>query len=399
MRRVRERSIRRALLPLAAIGVVVQAGTGASIAACKIPSPFAVYQCGDRAYFDPPPEGSGAVTAVFWQIGYGNAVLNSGEGSSGTGLLPSGRFMGVDSGLLGVRLIGAREALRDDRVPEGAICLAPLSWADRGIDGCPDNVRDPNMLGPDDGMLNPRFDTRAFRKEGRIVETDDRIQDYPMAVLLREENGRYFAVAAVASAERKEAGDLRIGHFTFADVREGKRNPLTGAPNVIAWQSAPAPSVEVIGEGAAGAAPPWRVQVAWPPVSLPGDASHRPSGAYGIENPGGGVGVADMGSLVAYVVEKAHVSSGMIGPNGYPVQDVLLWEEAVETAENRTILEIEDDTCLRIAVQLGKRPRTRTVSVDNCALGRCGDIGYRVTGRAVCLEGSVLKGAGRGPGR
>src|SRR5258706_7902466 len=46
----------------------------------------------------------------------------------------------------------------------------------------------------------------------------------------------------------------------------------------------------------------WRVGASWAPVTIATDGSRIPSKAYLLDNPGKGVGVADMGSLVAYDV-------------------------------------------------------------------------------------------------
>jgi hypothetical protein len=116
-----------------------------------------------------------------------------------------------------------------------------------------------------------------------------------------------------------------------------------------------------------------------------------------VTNPGKGVGVADMGPLVRYAVEKVHLTLSMMDDDGYPIKEILVWEAAAEADNAEAELELGEDNCLRIAVHLGKRPRTRAVSVNTCALGRCGDVGYRVTGPPACLEGELLRAAGRRP--
>jgi hypothetical protein len=365
-------------------------------AVCKRGIGFAVMECADRAYVAPVPEGGGAVSALFWQIGFGNALINNGEGSTGTGVFPLGVFSGNDSGLFSMALTDAREHLRDDRVPPGALCIDPANWGNTGVDGCCDDARDPNQRGAEDSMLNPTFDTRVQIKEGRFVPTLDRVQDYPMAILLKEDTGAWFAVAAVASRDRGDVlEDLRSGNYTFGAVQDGAANPLTGLRNVIPWQGTPVPTVKVLGPApgadSASEGPRWRASVRWEGVSFPSDLSHRPSEAYEIDNPGHGAGVADMGRLVTYVVEAVHLTSIMIDENGYPLRDLLVWEPVKETSESEAILDFQEDTCLRIAVHFGKRSRTRSVSVNECALGRCGDIGYKVAGPSVCLEGDLLR--------
>lgn len=385
------------LLALAAIALVPQPAG----AECKRGLTFPIYQCADRAWIAPLPEGTGLVSGVFWQIGYGNAVVNNGLGSAGVGIGPAGVFSGNDSGLRVMALRDALSSIGDPRVPRGALCVDPLNWSDEGVDGCCDNVRDPNLIASADAMLNPYFDARTLKKEGKAVLTLEKMQDFPMAVLLKEDTGRYFAAAVVASSARPERlDDFRAGQFSFADVKDGEPNVLTGSANVIPWQKTPEARLQITGpsegSGAAGGRS-WRARVAWDPVRLPSDLSHRPSEAYRIDSPGRGVGTSDMGPLVAYRVEAARLTQAMIGADGYPMSALLLWEPLETTVETQAILDFPEDTCVRIAVHLGTQPRTRSVSAAECALGHCGDVGYTVTGPPVCIEGELLRGASRGP--
>ena len=78
----------RALAVLAAVAAM-SAGPGA-FAGCLDFGGFAVFQCADRAYFNPPSVAGTAVNSTFWQVGFGNATLNNGSGTAGTGIgLPS----------------------------------------------------------------------------------------------------------------------------------------------------------------------------------------------------------------------------------------------------------------------------------------------------------------------
>jgi hypothetical protein len=389
--------MRRSRLPALSVALLL-AFPGLCEAVCGNSAGFAIHHCGDRAWFEPPPEGSGAVRAVFWQIGFGNAAISNGRGSNGLGVAPAGTFNGNDSGLAELPLLSASRLLADARVPEGSLCLGPANWGSRGVDGCCDNRRDPASI-RNDGFLNPYFDAGLFRSEGRFVRSLRRVEDYPMAVLLTEEMGLYFAVAAVAVASRGgDPEDLRPGNFTFADVRNGKPNPVTGARNVIPWQEAPRVRLEVLGPaaGAEERSPrAWNVRASWEPVLLYSDDSRIPSEAHAIDNPGKGVGVADMEPLVRYRVEKSPIPEALVDDEGYPAPDLLLWETAAETEEGSALIELEEDACVRVAVRLGRAPRTRSVSAGECSLGRCGDIGYAVPGPPACLEGPLLRGAAR----
>jgi len=379
----------RLAVPLALSSVMLLAAAGPEpLASCRKSGGFAVYQCGDRAWFDAPPPGTGSITALFWQIGYGNALINNGSGTGGVGIAPPGVFSGNDSGLFTVSLVDARKAIGDDRVPEGALCLGPANWENVGIDGCCDNARDPDMQQPMDGLLNPLFEPRSLIRLRSFEATGARIQDYPLGVLLREETLGYFAVAAVATMERSGLEDVRQGHYTLADVKEGGLNPLSGAKNVVPWQKAPEARVEMQKplEGDL-----WRLKVVWDPVRVPGDATHRPSEAFEMDTPGHGVGVADMGPLVTYEIQKVRLIPTLIDASGYPMREVLPWERSLLTGETSAEVDLEADACLRVVVHLGLVPRTRSASAKECSLGHCGDVGYLVAGPPVCRKGPLLK--------
>jgi hypothetical protein len=366
-------------------------------AACKETAGFPVFQCGDRAYFEAPPDGAGAVRGRFWQLGYGNGYISNGEGISGMGMAPAGVFNGNDNGLWPVPVVAAASLAAEagSPFPEGALCLGPVNWGNGGVDGCCDNQR---ALGPhsaSDGMLNPNYDLRRLRDEGHFALTTDGQGDFPMAILLTEETGRFFAVAAVASMERStEAPDGRLGHYTLGDVVDGSPNPLTGARNAIPWQRAPAIRFDAAGEAPApapGAPAAWSYRATWDPITLPSDRSHRPSTAGRLE--GSGVGVADMGPLVSYTVEKVSLIPGMFDAGGLIRTGVLLWERAGRTTEPAMSLALGEDTCVRVVVQLGRVPSTGRIAPLPCALGLCGDIGFEIPGPALCLEGPLLAGA------
>ena len=378
------------VVPAAAAALILLASMTPLSASCRRSGGFAIYQCGDGAYFDAPPPGTGAVTALLWQLGYGNSLTNNGDGSNGAGIAPAGVFSGNDSGLFRVGLVDARAALRDPRVPDGAICLGPANWGSIGFDGCCDNARDPNLVSGMDGLLNPEFDPRELNLAKIFIAAPERVQDYPMAVLLRDETGSHFAAAAIGTMKRATLEDVRVGHYSFGDVTEGVPNARNGARNVIPWQRVPDLRLEVAGPGTEHQ---WRVRATWQAASVAGDGSHRPSEAYGIDNPGHGVGVADMGPLVAYHVERAHLSQAFISEEGYALREALSWERVATTSEPAATLEIAEDDCLRAVVDLGLPPRTTAVSGRECSLGRCGDVGYSLAGLPMCLEGPVLRAA------
>ncbi|MBI3447625.1 MAG: hypothetical protein HY049_01700 [Acidobacteria bacterium] len=386
--------VRRAMILLARCGLVAALGITAAApasAACRKPGGFAIFQCSDRGYFEPPPEGTSQITALFWQVGFGNAVVNNGDGTGGAGIAPLGVFSGNDNGLWRVPLADARTALGDARVPEGSVCLASANWIDRGVDGCCDNMRDPEMLSAMDGFLNPLFDPRLLQKTGDLAPAPERLQDYPMAILLRDESSAWFAVAAVATAPRTGLGDIRQGAFSFGGIIDGNPNPVTSTRNAVPWQRSPAATLSVAGPG--GEPDSWRVGATWGAVTIATDGSRIPSQAHALDNPGKGVGVADMGPLVAYDIQTAHLSDALIDEAGYPIGAALVWDTIATVTETRAEVEVPEDTCLRVAAHFGKVPGTRSVSLAECAVGHCGDVGYVVPGPAQCLEGPALKGS------
>src|SRR5262249_41640099 len=156
--------------------------------------------------------------AVFWQIGYGNGRLASGEpqDSLGTGMSDPATFNGNDNGLFVVDLADARLAIGSSLVPPGALCLDRNNWGDTGVDGCCDDVRDPNQPAADDDLLNPIIAVyRPYYGNSYLL---DWVQDYPMATLLTEGSGRFFAFAAVATSPRAGASDARPGDYRFGLV-------------------------------------------------------------------------------------------------------------------------------------------------------------------------------------
>src|SRR5260221_8947964 len=247
---IRSRRLSRHLAGAFSLLFVLLAITDPLAASCHSAGGFAIFQCGDRGWFEPPPEGAGQVKALFWQIGFGNALINNGLGFNGIGIAPLGVFSGIDNGLAPVPVVDARSALGDPKVPEGSLCLGPVNWGNNDVDGCCDNARDPNMQGAMDGFLNPEFEPQVLRRKGSLLASTGRVQDYPMAVLLREESARWFAVAAASASARVGIEDLRPGAFSFGAVTGGAANPISGARNVIPWQKVP--EIRLTAEGRAG---------------------------------------------------------------------------------------------------------------------------------------------------
>jgi hypothetical protein len=304
-----------------------------------------------------------------------------------------GIFSGIDNGLFRVVPVDARRALHDPNVPQGSLCLPPLNWGDVDVDGCCDNERDPNLMGAMDGFLNPEFDPQIWRRKGSFVAQPERVQDYPMAVLLREETARWFAVAAVSASARIEMEDVRSGDFSFGKVADGERNAIDGARNVIPWQKVPEIRLTAAG---ASPAPPWRFHAAWAAATVPTDGVHHPSKAPTIDNPGHGVGAADMGPLVWYQLQTVRLSPSYINDAGRLIKEALPWETVASLHGTEGELDLGEDACARVKVNFGLMPRTPEVTIDGCAVGHCGDVGFGVAGPPLCVEGPVLRGLAAG---
>jgi hypothetical protein len=208
--------------------LVLGASAGDAAAVCTEFGGSAVFQCGDLAFFAPVPDpnfapaadpATGRITniaAVFWQIGFGNATLNTGLGSLGTGNSDPATFNGNDSGLAAVDLADARAATGSAAVPPGSVCLRNNNWGNFRIDGSCDNHRTALLLAiNNDDILNPYYDVYYARNGYPGRYSLDWQQDYPMAALLKTLDGRFFAFAAVSTMNRGNQGNGEDGPCNF----------------------------------------------------------------------------------------------------------------------------------------------------------------------------------------
>jgi hypothetical protein len=412
-------------------------GVGGAFAACIEFGGFAVFQCGDRAYFAPPPfsvnldpnNRATNVTGAFWQIGFGNDTSNNGLGTTGTGNSGSlaTTFNGNDGGTVKVDLISARAIIGDTRVPNGALCLGNNNWGNTGVDGCCDNVRDTGVSMPggltNDDILNPYFNAYYSASGVRGVYSIIWQQDYPMAFLLKDTTGRYFAYAAVATLYRANTGgngpcvdpnsgflpgtnaaacDFRVGDYELKGIVNGTANALDATKlNVVPWQEVPQPKIactsNCIGTGNR------TVNVTFPAIILYSDASHRPSANPQIApqnaTRAAGVGVGDIATkfpLLRYQLELAAVNSSNLDPNGVVVPATLTWGNTGPEVTTNAVngLSIPSDSCLRVKVLFGKKQETATTTPANCRIGMCGDVGYQSVrsdlGGITCVGGALL---------
>lgn len=393
--------MKRGLRALAVMTAVAAAMAGPqAFAVCNELGGFAIFQCADRAYFAPPPAGAGTVSGVFWQIGFGNNMLNTAQGSNGTGNSGPSTFNGNDSGNWAVDTADALSVIGDSRIPAGALCLRNNNFGNAGIDGCCDNFRDTSLPGGtgDDGILNPIYNVYYARNGYPGMASQDWVVDYPVAVLFTESSGNFFAAAAVATMPRTDVNDVRVGFYNFKDVSNGTTNPITGVNNIIPWQRIPGnrdasdPNTNFVRNttfvpGDTGQAK--TLDLGWVQAVVHNDASSRPSTNGTVT--GGGVGVAEMGGLVRYVVETQAIVDGnnpfgSLNPNG--------WTAVHTTAGDTAQIVVNPDTCVRLHTYFGKTPQTTTTSTANCRLGLCGDLGYDVVSKPACIGGPLASDGG-----
>jgi len=391
--------MKRGLKALAVLAAVAMASAGPlAFAVCSELGGFAIFQCAERAWFEPPPAGAGAVTSAFWQIGYGNNTLNTGLGSSGTGMSGLTTFNGNDSGNWNLELVDARARLNDTRVPLGALCLSNNNWGNAGIDGCSDDFRDPGLPGGtgDDGILNPLYDVYYARNGYPGQASNGWVVDYPIAVLLKEASGHWFAIAAVATMPRTGPDDLRVGDFNFKWIANGTANPITtGVNNIVPWQripgdrdpADPATNFVVAATFVPGNTNTTKVlDLQWSGVTIHSDLSTRPTTNSTMFAPG--AGTADMPGLVRFVVETQAVVDGnnpygTLNPAGWA--PVLTVYPPAHTAQ----ITVNPDTCVRLHTYFGKEPQPVPPSNADCRLGKCGDLGYEVFGHPACIGGPL----------
>jgi len=391
-RLLRYAAITQALLLLQA------AGSNVLLAGCtNLGSGFAVFQCGYIGWFAPPPPVAGTVHAVWWQLHYGNGTLTNGLGGGGalegTGMSSPSTFNGNDSGYFDPVLTQAALVLPqyEPYVPAGALCSNyENSWSQPGVDGCVDN---PRTTADDDDILNPYFDATygtSYCNAYYSAYTLDRQIDYPMAILLTESNGSYFALAAVANIPRGATPDERCrstseGFFDLASVVDGDPNPVFPARNnIIPWQPIPSPGVRMITSTDPSDPLSDRLVVLdWSPgVRLVSDQSSRPSTRV-LSNPGNGVGVLDQGALVRYVVESA----ALVWP-GLPVDpNTLVWSPVLTTSDTSAVVTVPADSAIRLRIVLGVAPATSSWTIASCRTGQCGDMGFEMTGPLELIPG------------
>lgn len=398
--------MKRGLKALAVLAAVAAAVAGPdAFAVCGEFGGFAIYQCAENAYFGDLPAGAGTVSGVFWQIGFGNATLNSGLGSNGTGNSGPTTFNGNDNALFTPDVVNARTTLGNPAIPAGSVCFRNNNWGNTNVDGCCDDFRDTSLPGGtgDDGVLNPEYDVYYARNGYPGIPSDDWKVDYPMGFLLKESTGHWFAVAAVGTTPRTGPTDVRVGDYNLKYVNNGDPNPLLpGQNNVIPWQRIPGdrvasdPSTNLV-RNSAFADPNDKLgsnrilDIAWNAAVLYSDNSVKPSTNGTIANPGHGVGIADMGGLIRYVVETQGVVNpsdpyGSLNPNGWTAAATVLPPDA------NTQITVPPDTCVRLHTIFGKTPSVTGAgqTTANCRLGLCGDLGYDVVSAPACIGGPLV---------
>jgi len=428
---MRERN-RACQIPLLAALIALGYAAAPVWAVCDSPlQGFPVFQCADYAYFDAltdtgktvpialDPNGRPTnVTAVFWQIGFGNGTISTGYGTTGTGNQNLTTFNGNDSGLAPVALRGAAALDPNGRIPAGAVCLTGSNWANSGVDGCCDDNRSAALPFSDDDILNPYYNVYYARALGYAgMYSLDYQQDYPMAVLLTESTGKYFAFAAVATLDRDNDGsggngpcfpggggtnpapcDSRAGFYQLTDITDGRVNPVTSLPNVVPWQEVPRALTLSTPVDPNDPNSPEDFDLNWPAAVLYSDETMRPSTNPAMGTAGGfaaGVGTDDIANpaspvfpLVRYRVEVADetdpgftsVLRSFECSSGFPLDS-----DPSCTSATSAQLRMNPGECFRLVTVFGKKPRTASTTIANCRVGMCGDLGYEVASSRGCF--------------
>jgi hypothetical protein len=412
---------------------------------------YAIFQCADRGYFAPVPAPYTPhdVSGIFWQIGFGSRLINSGNQTNGTGVEQGTTvFNGNDNGLFAVAIADAAAEFGPAGFPfpVGSVCLTSNDWGNAGVDGCNDNQRvqndfaydnqydgipaDPNLpifYPANDDILNPFF---GLGGQGLGQYSIGSMQDYPTAVLLTTSDGAYFALAAVTNMNRGNTGtadngpcagtdpgtntaacDIRQGFFTLEDVRNGTTNVMTGANSVIPWQAAPKPHVACIA-GCSGPTDTRQLSVQIDPIRWYHDMRSIPSNhpAMATRNlaltrnatRAGGVGVSDLlakwGGLVRYSLDSAILVTDGTGTGvdyaalaftpvpGFQNMPGMVSPSGEPSGPLSFNINSAPDTCYRVRVNFGKVPEVTNTTAANCRIGRCGDAGIGVASQ---VEGSV----------
>ena len=393
---------------------------------------YAVFQCADLGYFAPVPAGytPSQIQAVFWQIGFGNNTLNSGQGTDGTGVQSKSNFNGNDNGLFkpDVADACARFCGNGFPFPQGSICLASNNWANTGIDGCCDDTRSavafsyynsytgygPYNYPNDDNYLNPYLALyfKSIGYPGYLSYAS--IQDYPMAVLLKTPDQKFFAIAAVNNMDRGNTGgltgscnmnnpgtnpaacDVRQGFYQLKDIKNGMPNAVRGSGNdVVPWQTTPNPLVSVTAGDPNDPNSILTLNLSWTAVTIYSDQhsmlTNNPTMATKDAskprdpNAATGVGVPDVAAkwgLAHYRIDVAATND----PNFTMIsQSTICPGGAGCTSATTATIMVPATDCVRLTTLFGVLPReTVNTNATNCRLGKCGDIGYFVTGTPFC---------------
>lgn len=395
--------------------LVAGLGLGGDVLAnCQGEGPYEVIQCGQQTWFAVPPAGSGAVTAQWWQLGFGNAT-NAVDPTGSLGIDGSGFYydavvnysttwVGNDSG-------AAQLDIRDASFiggPPGSLCFSSAAnWAAPGVDGCSDNDRlaltVPGVgINQSDAFLNRYW---AGATAGTLRYSNQ--VDSPMATLLKESNGLNFALAFFATTSRgQSATDIASGGFSMNALSNGDPNPVTSRNDVVPWQPVPQPSISADFVNPADKLNSARIlAVSWTPIRLVHDGTTRKcrnaantadcSTLGTLAGSAVGVGVLDQGPLAHYVLEQTPYASGACGTAWTAVGNM------VNDPASSTSATVAPNTCVRLKTMFGRTPQVNYVQSvldgaataamwDGAVRGKLGDVGYHVVSRTTVIGGSAV---------
>lgn len=394
---------------LASLALVAASGVAGEVvmANCQDNSQYEVRQCARGSWFAAPPAGSGPIAATWWAIGFGNRTLNTISGASavspeGSGFLPTplpGQFIGIDAGELSVQGLDlvAATTIPGLGAPAGATCFSSAAnWGAPGVDSCIDANRN-SAAGGGAASVSDNYVNRYWGSTyGEGTLTLENQVDPPMATLLTEGSGRYFALAFFASTPKlaPKESDLDAGQFSMADLVNGDTNSF--GPVVVPWQTIPQPVHTATLSVPSDPHSPRNISMTWDPLRFIHDGSTRPCFEFDGTTPcasvTGGVGVLDQGALIRYAMESTALDgAGNCGSTWTVVPGSAVDHPATSTVGNG----IAEQSCIRLTVSLGKSPATTmgaTLATNRLAAqtGQLGDIGYSVSSTARKIGGALV---------
>jgi hypothetical protein len=408
----------RGLKILAILALIAASGvaTQSVFANCLTEGPYEVRQCAKGTWFAAAPGGSGAVAAAWWAIGYGNrnaittAANPSIDGSGFLNLPLPGVFAGADSGILDAAGLDLADATTIPGLgaPAGSRCFSSSSnWGSPGMDSCIDVNRTSTAggagLSVSDNYVNKYWDVYLGGYPYYGPETLNHQLDPPMAVLLTEGSGQYFAAAFFASVPKlvPRETDLDPGQYHMDKIGNGDTDHFGGL-SAVAWQPIPTPNISAVLSNPLDPSSVRNLSLDWAAPRFLHDNSTRPCFELDGTTPcasvfGGGVGVNEQGPLMHFEVEMVAMDLASVCGTAWTTVP----GSKVDYPANATVANgVPQQSCVRLKTTFGKTPTsamrtTATVAVRDlnrldAQTGKLGDLGYFVVSAATKVGGPLV---------